>query len=139
MFSAMVDRRVVVTGASSGIGFVVARSLARAGARLTLMARGREGLQAAARAVAGEGADVSIVVVDVTDRAAVDAAMAQAAGEMGRIDVLVSSVAGLASGAFTELSPEGFDRSHETRSPAWSTLCGRRSRSSSARVGRLWS
>ena len=101
----------MVTGASSGIGLETSRRLAREGARLALLARNEEGLAAAARAVAAEGSTAEVIPVDVTDRPAVEAAMRSAAERLGGIDVLVSSVAGLAYGGFDELSPEDFDRS----------------------------
>ena len=101
----------MVTGASSGIGLETSRRLAREGARLALLARNEEGLAAAARVVAAEGSTAEVIPVDVTDRPAVEAAMRSAAERLGGIDVLVSSVAGLAYGGFDELSPEDFDRS----------------------------
>lgn len=113
MSPSLENRRVVVTGASSGIGLATSVMLAREGAKLALMARGREGLESAARAVVAEGSTAQVIPVDVTDRAAVEAAMAAAAQRLGGIDVLVSSVAGLAYGSFAELSAEDFDRSHD--------------------------
>jgi NAD(P)-dependent dehydrogenase (short-subunit alcohol dehydrogenase family) len=104
-------RRIVLTGASSGIGLATSRRLAREGARLALMARGRDGLEAAAEAVAAEGGQAEVLPVDVTDRPAVEVAVAEAAARLGGIDVLVPSVAGLAYGSFKDLSVEDFERS----------------------------
>jgi short-subunit dehydrogenase len=113
MGSSLDGRRIVVAGASSGIGLATSRALAREGACLALMARSAEGLEAAARAVAAAGSTAEVFVVDVTDRPAVEEAMAAAAERLGGIDALVSSVAGLAYGSFTDLSPEDFERSHD--------------------------
>jgi NAD(P)-dependent dehydrogenase (short-subunit alcohol dehydrogenase family) len=111
--SAIDGRRVVVTGASSGIGLAVSLRLAREGARLVLMARRPEGLAAAAEAVAREGGSAEVIGVDLTDGPAAEAAIAAAAERLGGIDVLVSSVAGLAYGAFEELGADDFRRSHD--------------------------
>jgi len=55
----------------------------------------------------------SRATADITDRAAIEAAIAQAAQRLGGIDVLVPCAAGLAYGAFADLRPEDFDRSHD--------------------------
>jgi NAD(P)-dependent dehydrogenase (short-subunit alcohol dehydrogenase family) len=113
MGTALKGRRVVITGASSGIGLATARRLAQEGARVALMARNPEGLEAAQRAVAEEGSTAVIHPVDVTDRPALEQAMTAAAQELGGIDVLVPAAAAQGFGAFTKLSPEDFDRTHD--------------------------
>jgi NAD(P)-dependent dehydrogenase (short-subunit alcohol dehydrogenase family) len=85
-------RRVVVTGASRGIGATIAGELARGGASLGLVARNAERLEEVARAVAAEhGAKVVFRVADVTDRAAVHAAIAAIDAELGGLDGLVNN------------------------------------------------
>ncbi|HZF53054.1 MAG TPA: SDR family NAD(P)-dependent oxidoreductase [Polyangiaceae bacterium] len=79
--------RVLVTGASSGIGEAVAFEYARRGARLALFARGREGLEEVAARCRTLGAEEARVLVgDTTDKAAVEAAAAELAAIWPRID-----------------------------------------------------
>ncbi|MFF5982981.1 SDR family oxidoreductase [Streptomyces olindensis] len=94
----------IVTGGSSGIGLATARLLAGRGAKVSLIARGKERLEAAAEEV-GAAARVA----DVADRAAVTRAVTELEQEQGRpCDVLVAS-AGLARpGHFLELPDEVF-------------------------------
>jgi NAD(P)-dependent dehydrogenase (short-subunit alcohol dehydrogenase family) len=113
MPSSLDGRRIVLTGASSGIGLATARALARQGARLALIARSPEGLERAAQAVAEAGSTAEVFVADVTDRGALEDAVAAAADRLGGIDVLIPNAAALAYGAFDELSAEDFERSHD--------------------------
>lgn len=72
-------RGAVVTGAGSGLGLATARVLSRNGARVTLADVDEARLQWAAAELTAEGGTVRTAVVDVTDRAAVDALMDDAA------------------------------------------------------------
>ena len=84
--------RVVITGASSGIGAATAIAFARRGGRLVLGARGKEGLDDIARRCREAGGYAEIGVVDVTDAAAVANFAAQAREVMGGIDLWFSDV-----------------------------------------------
>ena len=64
-------RRVLVTGASKGIGFALARGLGQAGASVVLNARTEAALNAAAESLVKEGIDATATAFDVTDAAAV--------------------------------------------------------------------
>jgi NADP-dependent 3-hydroxy acid dehydrogenase YdfG len=88
------NRTVLVTGASSGIGEACVRTFAAAGDRVILAARRRERLQ---RLGAELGAGAVVATLDVSDRAAVRAAVAGLAPPFDAIDVLVNA-AGLALG-----------------------------------------
>jgi NAD(P)-dependent dehydrogenase (short-subunit alcohol dehydrogenase family) len=80
------DRRIVVTGGSSGIGLACAQEVARSGGRVVLIARNPERLDRAVASLAGAGhAGLSL---DVTDSAALQAALEGQAAH-GRIDGLV--------------------------------------------------
>jgi gluconate 5-dehydrogenase len=86
-------RHALVTGSGSGLGFALARGLARAGARVVLNGRDRAKLDAAAAALADEGIAATIAPFDVTDAHAVDAAIAGVTRDHGPIDILVNNAA----------------------------------------------
>jgi NAD(P)-dependent dehydrogenase (short-subunit alcohol dehydrogenase family) len=71
-------RRALITGAGRGIGLAAAGALADAGAHVTLAARTREEIEAAADAIRARGQQAEALVLDVTDVAAVQAAIAAA-------------------------------------------------------------
>ena len=84
-------KRALIAGASSGIGRACAVALAEAGARVTLAARRRPALEALRDEMAAEGWQADLLVLDVADVAATEAALAEAAP----FDILLNS-AGLA-------------------------------------------
>jgi NAD(P)-dependent dehydrogenase (short-subunit alcohol dehydrogenase family) len=102
--------RVLLTGASSGVGLAAARVFAAAGHDLALLARHPEGLEAAARVVRGHGGRAVALPCDVSDQEAVDAAVAQAEAELGGIDVVVANHAAPVFGPFDQVSKRDFDR-----------------------------
>lgn len=80
-------RHVLVTGASHGIGFAVARGFAMAGARLSILS-GTDDIHAAADRIAGEaGREVAAHVCDITDRARVR----EVVGALDPLDVVVNN------------------------------------------------
>jgi NAD(P)-dependent dehydrogenase (short-subunit alcohol dehydrogenase family) len=83
-------RVAVVTGASSGVGRAIVRALGRCGADVALLARGAEGLEAAARDVRAHGRRALVIPLDVADAAAVDAAADRVAEEWGAIDIWIN-------------------------------------------------
>lgn len=83
-------RRALVTGSSQGIGLALARGLGQAGARVVLNARTVATLEAAAATLRAEGLDVTTAPFDVTDSAAVEAAIARLDAE-APIDILCNN------------------------------------------------
>jgi len=81
---------VVVTGASSGVGRAVARRFGAERARVALLARNVEALEACAREIAGEGGQALVCPTDVSDAAAVERAAERTVERWGRIDVWVN-------------------------------------------------
>jgi short-subunit dehydrogenase len=84
------SRTVVITGASAGVGRATAVAFARRGDRVALVARGAEGLAAAAREVEAAGGRALTLPCDVADADAVEAAAARAEAALGPIDVWVN-------------------------------------------------
>ena len=100
----------VITGASAGIGRATAREFALRGCSIALLARGLEGLEAAAREVEELGGRALVIPTDVADADAVERAADQAVRQFGRIDVWVNNAfAGIFS-RFMDMSLEEFRR-----------------------------
>jgi len=110
------DQFVLVTGANKGIGQAIAAQLADAGYTVYLGSRNAERGERAAEVIAGDGRDVRVIALDVTDQASVDAAAARFSAEAGRLDVLVNN-AGISvggSGAPSETSADDLTASYAT-------------------------
>ena len=88
---------VIVTGGASGLGLAYGEVLAAHGARVTLVDVDEPALAAEVTRLEGEGLDVRGAVADVTDHAALDRAIDEAAGAYGRLDVAFAN-AGIDSG-----------------------------------------
>jgi short-subunit dehydrogenase len=94
-------KRVLLTGASGGLGEPIARALAGRGAELVLTGRRAEALEA----LAGE-LGATAVVCDLSDRGAVERLVSDA----GKIDVLVANAGLLGAGTLPRLDPDEIDR-----------------------------
>lgn len=81
----------LVTGASSGIGEATARALAAQGAKLALVARRRERLDALANALKKDGHEALAIEADITHQSQAEAAIEKAASHFGRLDTLVNN------------------------------------------------
>jgi NAD(P)-dependent dehydrogenase (short-subunit alcohol dehydrogenase family) len=103
-----------ITGGSMGIGKAVALELAREGVDVAIAARRMPQLEEAAAeirtALGGQGGRVLAVVVDTTDMASIEAAMAKTVAVFGGLDILVNGAAhpgGLVRSELAEADPEG--------------------------------
>src|SRR6185295_12116914 len=88
----LTGKHIVLTGASQGLGAVMARALAEAGADLLLAARSADKLEAVAQSIPA-GTRVFTQPTDVTQAADRGALMERARREFGRIDVFVNNAA----------------------------------------------
>ena len=104
-------RTAVVTGAGSGIGEQLARSLAERGSHLVLLERDAERLDRVSESIraAHPGIAVAQVQVDLADRAATTAAAQQIARDHPRIDLLINNAGVALAGRFDEVTLEDFD------------------------------
>jgi len=98
--------RIVLTGASSGIGHALALRLAEQGARLVLASRNQERLAALAEAISAKGGSAIVVPTDVADPAQRTRLIEQALAELGGIDILINN-AGVGAIGFFEDADEG--------------------------------
>jgi NADP-dependent 3-hydroxy acid dehydrogenase YdfG len=83
------NKRVIITGASGGIGTEIARKLGGAGAKLVITGRNRDRLDATAAAL--DGVEVRTVIADVTQAADCEHVVATAVEAFGGVDVLVNN------------------------------------------------
>ncbi len=107
-------KRALVTGSSQGIGFALARGLARAGARLVLNGRDTGKLAKAAEALAAEGAEVETLAFDATDHDAVRAAIDSFEAEHGPIDILINNAGMQHRTALEDFPADAFERLLQT-------------------------
>ena len=87
----LTGRHALVTGASRGIGFALARGLAASGAAVAINGRDAVALAASADRLRREGATVFEAPFDVTDRTQIETGVARIEAEFGPIDILVNN------------------------------------------------
>lgn len=81
----------LITGASRGIGYDLARALAHAGAKVVVGARDMDALGTLVRQIEGQGGQAHAVSLDMRDLAQITAAVTEAVQRFGRIDILVNN------------------------------------------------
>lgn len=106
-------KRALVSAASSGLGYAIARALAVEGCTVALCSRSKERIDAAAdRIRAGTGATVVAAQCDVTDGEALAGWIDDVAAAMGGLEIVVANAAGPRHGSFADLSLEDWDAAY---------------------------
>src|SRR3954451_11791540 len=106
-------KTIVVTGAAGGVGRATARAFGKRGANIGLLARGVEGLEAAAREVAREGGAALVLPVDVANAKAVERAAAAVEERFGPIDIWINCAMATIFSPFADLTPDEYRRATE--------------------------
>ncbi|MHC4391875.1 MAG: SDR family oxidoreductase [Planctomycetota bacterium] len=121
--TALAQKRVLITGAASGIGRLLAQRAATRGAHLILWDIDEAGLATLAQEQRGRGHKVDTYRVDLTQRNAIDAAAEEVLKAHGGVDVLVNN-AGIVSGReLLEIDPAAIERTFQVNTLAlfWTT------------------
>lgn len=108
------EQVIVITGASSGIGLVTARTAARAGASVLMVARSEDVLRDVVAELQGEGRRVEAKAADVGDQAGVEAAAAYAVEAFGGIDTWVNNAGSAIYGKVLDTPPDEQERLFRT-------------------------
>jgi NADP-dependent 3-hydroxy acid dehydrogenase YdfG len=106
---ALTDQVAIVTGAGRGIGRAVALAFAAEGARVVLASRNRADLAAVAGAIRESDGTALALPTDVGQDAAVEALVEETAGQLGRIDILVTAAGVAAFGPVAGTKPADWD------------------------------
>jgi short-subunit dehydrogenase len=127
-------KTVLITGGSRGLGLVLARQLARAGANLAICARDEDELRRAEAELKACGAQVLSVSCDVTDDEQVERMVDQVESRMGPIDVLINNAGTIQVGPVEEMTIADFEEAMRvhfwaplyTTLAVWPSMAGRR-------------
>jgi NAD(P)-dependent dehydrogenase (short-subunit alcohol dehydrogenase family) len=101
---------VLITGGSRGLGLVLARQLAREGARLAICARDPDELARAAADIAACGRAPLTFACDISDAARVQEMVEQVQRQLGPVDVLINNAGTIAVGPVSTMTREDYER-----------------------------
>src|SRR5436305_12863403 len=119
---------VVITGASAGIGRATARAFGKRGAKVGLIARGRDGLEAAKREIEELGGEAIVLPLDVADENAIEQAAAEVERTFGPIDIWINNAMLSVFSPIMEMTPSDYRRVTEVTylGYVWGTLAALR-------------
>ncbi len=107
----LAERIALVTGASRGIGYTLAKELARAGAHVVAVARTQGGLEELDDEIRGFGGSATLVPVDLTDGPAIDRLGGALFERFGKLDILIGNAGTLGpTGPLSHAAPKDFDK-----------------------------
>ena len=104
------NKTVVVTGGGGGIGGATCRQFAKEGAQVAVFDMNLEAAQKVANDIEASGGKAKAYACNITDRAAVDKAVAQTQADLGPIDVLVNNAGWDVFCPFTKTTPDQWDK-----------------------------
>ena len=104
------DKTVIVTGGAGGIGGATCRRFAAEGAKVAVFDMNIEAAQKVANEIKASGGVAAAFECDITDRAAVDTAVAATVAQLGPIDVLVNNAGWDVFKPFTKTTPDQWER-----------------------------
>lgn len=103
------DQVALVTGASKGIGYGVAKALAHAGAKVAVAARDLDALKSLAEEIREDGGNALAVALDVRDVAQISTAFEQVHNHFGRLDIVVNNAGLGANHAAVDVTEADWD------------------------------
>lgn len=104
------NKVVAITGASAGVGRATAVAFASRGAKLGLIARGKEGLESTQREIEGAGGTAIVCAADVADAKTLDEAAGRIEQELGPIDIWVNNAMTTVFAPLADIEPDEFKR-----------------------------
>src|SRR3954470_1408210 len=119
---------VVITGASAGVGRATARAFGKRGAKVGLIARGKDGLEGAKREIEELGGEALVLPLDVSDHDAVEQAAAEVERTFGPIDIWINNAMLSVFSRIDEMTPDDYRRVTEVTylGYVWGTLAALR-------------
>jgi gluconate 5-dehydrogenase len=106
----IIEKRVLVTGSTGGIGYILAEGLARAGASVILNGRTEEKVEAAISSFSGKGFKADGFAFDITDAVEVEKSISLIEETIGGIDVLVNNAGIQHRGPLEDFKLEDWNR-----------------------------
>lgn len=116
-------KTAIITGASKGLGFAMARTFAEAGAKVALIARGQEALDAAVAAIGNVDGEARGYACDVTSMSEIEATYRAIENGLGPVDIVVNNAGSSARGAFPEITDEMWQADFDLKVFAAVRLC----------------
>ena len=119
----LIGKVALITGASRGIGFAIARRLGQMGARVSICGRNQEKLDQAASNLRGEGIETLAVIADVSRGDQISSLVHKTQQELGPIDILVNNAGTGVFGPFHEFGEADWNTVLDTNLKSVFLLC----------------